>query len=496
MIFVPLLMLGWRSNMQLRHSLLYLLAHGIPALAAVLTLALYTRWISPEAYGSYSTLLVVANSANIILFNWLYVAIMRYWSDGEFKETDLSSIALVVLGIGSLLILGLALIYFVITGDAWVAASLAGLMISNAVYTMYQRINIVSLQAERYLLIELCRVLITTSLALSLVWLGYSWQGILIATSLGFLLVPLLSKQFWSYFWHYPNNLNYAKVLKLLKYGLPLSLTFMLLEVIHATDRVLLGWLVGLEVAGQYAVAFSLPFQLLILVGSAVNTAAYPLLLKTLEQQSEAVTRKKLANYFLILLGLLLPCYFGLIAISHDFMPLLIGATYLHESLRLLPSIGLLLVINVIYLFHTSLAFQIAKQTQKTVFIVGASAILNVVLNLILIPYYQIDGAILASLVAYSVCVFYGQIIGAKYFKLPIPWFELAKLVLAAVLMVIALNTLPLNHGLVEGMLRILLGAALYLGMIYLLDVGGIRVILVNFLKSLNKRNENTNYQS
>lgn len=482
--------------MQLRHSILYLLAHAIPALAAFLTLALYTRWISPEAYGMYSTLLVVANSANIILFNWIYVALMRYWNTGDFQEDELTSLVLVVLAIGSVLILGFAVIYFVLTQDALVAAALASLMISNGIYIAYQRINSISLQAERYLLIELGRVLLTTVLALGLVWAGYSWYGILLATSLGFLVVPLISYHFWQRFWHYPKKISYSKLLKLLKYGLPLSLTFMLLELIHATDRILLSWLVGFEAAGQYAVAFSLPFQLLILVGSAVNMAAYPLILQTLEQQGEEAAKSKLADYLLVLLGLLLPSYLGLIAVSHDFMPLLIGAAYLNESLRLLPAIGLLLVINAIYLFHTSLIFQIAKQTQKTILIVGVAALLNVTLNLLLIPYYKIDGAIVASLISYLICVFYGYGLGAKYFKMPILWLEIIKIIIAAALMLLLVTQLPLTHGLIEGFARILVGLIVYLTMVWLLNVGKIRSILVDFLKGMNKQNESINYQS
>ena len=482
--------------MQLRHSLFYLLAHGIPALAAFFTLALYTRWLSPEAYGLYSTLLVMANSANIILFNWVYVALMRYWNTSEFQEDELTSLVGVVLVTGSVLIIGVATGYFLFTRDALIAATIAILMISNAIYMGYQRINSISLQAERYLFIELVRVVFTTLLAVGLVLTGYSWYGILLATSLGFLLIPLVSPHFWQLFWHYPKSLNYRKLLKLLKYGWPLSLTFMLLELIHATDRILLSWLVGFEAAGQYAVAFSLPFQLLILVASAINMAAYPLILQVLEQQGEEAAKAKLADYLLILLGLLLPSYFGLIAVSRDFMPLLIGADYLGESLRLLPLIGFLLIINAIYLFYISLAFQIAKQTHKTVWVVGLAALLNLILNLILIPFYQINGAIFASLISYLICVIYGYRLSAIFFKMPILWLELGKLIIAASLMLIALKNLPIGTGLLEGLVRILIGVILYLAMIWLLNISKVRLVLDDFLKTVNKRNESTHYQS
>lgn len=495
MIFAKSPMLGWRFEMQLRHSILYLLAHGIPALTAFLTLAVYTRWISPEAYGIYSTLLIVANSVNIILFNWFYVALLRYWTDSDFKQTELISLLLLVLLMGSGLILLGAASYFAVTHDGLMALALAGLMISNAWYMAYQRINSASLQAEHYLKIELMRVVVTTLLAISLVYLGYSWYGILLATTLGF-IVPLVFRHFWQIFCHYPTQLKPAKALSLLHYGLPLSLTFILLEIIHATDRVLLSWLVGFEAAGQYAVAFSLPFQLLILVGSAINAAFYPLILQILAQQGETAAKEKLADYFLILLGLLLPSYFGLLAVSHDFMPLLIGDAYLAESLRLLPSMGILLVLNAIYLFHTSLAFQLAKQTYKPILVVGVAALLNIVLNLILIPIYQVEGAVMASLVAYVVCIIYGNFLGAKAFKLPVLWLELIKIIAAAGLMLMVLSYLTIGYGWVEGLIRILVGILVYSSAIYLLNVANIRYYLLNFFKSLYKPNESTHYSA
>lgn len=496
MTFARSLKLGWRSDMQLRHSALYLLAHGIPALAAFLTLALYTRWISPEDYGVYSTLIVVASSTNSVLFNWLYVAIIRYWHDSEIPELELNHLVFAVLLIGSLLILGLALIYFLLSHDAKVAITLAALMISNAIYTAYQRVNAISLKAERYLWVELVRVLMTTTLALALVWNGYSWLGILLATAFGFLVIPLLSPHFWQRFRHCSSQINYSHALTLLKYGLPLSLTFMLLELIHASDRVLLSYLVGFEAAGQYSVAFSLPYQLLILVASAINMAVYPLILKALEQEDLASVQSKLADYLLVLLGLLLPCYFGLLAISEDLLPLLIGAQYLAESLRLLPWIGLLLVINAVYLFHTSLAFQLAKQTQKTVWVVGVAAVLNILLNLLLIPLYAIDGAIAASFLAYVLCVVYGHYLGAKYFVLPVPWLEIIKLLSAAILMLAILKSLPLEAGLVAGLIRIVLGILIYAAAVWLLDVGKIRVYLANLFKQLSANHESTHYQA
>lgn len=489
-------MRGWLSDMQFRHSVLYLLAHAVPALAAFITLAAYTRWINPEAYGVYSTILVIAASANSILFNWLYVGIMRYWHDQQLTEATMRGVVMVALLAGSLLAGVVAVLYVFAGGDGALAASFVGLLVSGAIYTAYQRINSITLQAGRYLGNEVLRVLLATALGLLLVWEGYGWQGALLATSLGFVLVPLFSGHFWQHFWQYPFQLERGMLRELLRYGLPLSLTFVLLELMHTTDRLLLGYLVGFEAAGQYAVAFSLPFQLLVMVTSALNMAAYPLLLRTLEQEGGQAVRAKLADYLLLLLGVAIPAWLGLVAVGDDFLPLLIGAEFVGESLRLLPWAGFAVLVNCIYLFHTALAFQFAKQTHKSIGVVGLAALINLLLNLYLIPRYGVDGALAACVVAYTVCVVFGHWLGSQYFTLPVPWMGVVQIILSAGLMGWVIGLLPFGHGLLAGIGRVVVGIGVYAFAVLVLNIGNVRETLWHMLKNFNAKHENIDHQT
>jgi len=64
--------------MVLRYSLHYLIARGIPALVNFLAIAVYTRLLSPDAYGRYILVLAGVNIANLTVFQWLRLSLVRY----------------------------------------------------------------------------------------------------------------------------------------------------------------------------------------------------------------------------------------------------------------------------------------------------------------------------------------------------------------------------------------------------------------------------------
>jgi hypothetical protein len=62
--------------------------------------------------------------------------------------------------------------------------------------------------------------------------------------------------------------------------------------------------------------------------------------------------------------------------------------------------------------------------------------------------------------------------------------------------MLAILKSLPLEAGLVAGLIRIVLGILIYAAAVWLLDVGKIRVYLANLFKQLSANHESTHYQA
>jgi O-antigen/teichoic acid export membrane protein len=157
-----------------------------------------------------------------------------------------------------------------------------------------------------------------------------------------------------------------------------------------------------------------------------------------------------------------------------------VGAAFVPTSISLLPWIGIAIFANCTYLFYVSLSFQLAKYTAGSVKVVGVAAVVNVVLNLVLIPTYGLLGATLASIAAYLICLVYGYYLGRQHFALTMPVLDVGKILLAALVMYGLMGQLPesLVHGAYRVALQILLGVLTYATLVWLLDIGNVRQLL------------------
>jgi O-antigen/teichoic acid export membrane protein len=465
--------------MYLRHSLTYLLAKLAPLFSSFIILAAYTRWMTKEEYGMYTTILAMVYSANGLLFSWLYTGIMRFWNDQSISTeavkrlitASVLTISLVV-GLGSLL-------FGIITHQLVVAISFFGVFSSMAFYEAFQRINSITLRVNHYLIAEVLRTLLTTGAGLLFVWLGYATAGAMGAMVLGIVLVLLFSGSFWNYFFVAFRKLDMALFKELLRYGIPLSLSLVFMETINASDRVLISWLSGYADAGQYAVAYNIPAQIIGMISGSLNLAAYPLIIKAMENEGKAVAEEKMKQYFLILTGVSIPALFGLVGIAPVALPLLIGHEFIHTTLELLPWISIAIFANCLYLFHISLSFQLAKNVSASLWMAAFAAVVNVVLNILLIPVYGLTGAVFASIIAYLICLIWGYFMGRKLFALHIPWLDSGKVLLASAVMLILIEQVTTaNHLLLALLLKITGGILSYTALIWLLNIGDIRALI------------------
>jgi O-antigen/teichoic acid export membrane protein len=462
--------------MYLKHSLIYLLSKLAPALSSFVLLAAYTRWMSTEEYGIFSTTVVVAASVSMFMFSWLYVGIMRFWENRQIDSTAICSLISLSVGVISLLTGVCAVIFALLTGQIAVATAFWLLFVSAAWFEAWQRINSITRQVQRYLWVELIRTLLTMLSGLLLVWLGYAWQGAVAAVILGMLLALAFSGAR-HYLVFSLQQVNVGVLKKLLVYGLPLSLSLALLEVVNTADRVMIGWLLGYAQAGEYAVAYNLPFQVLMMITSSLNLAAYPLVIRALEQEGKQAAIRQLRQYFILLMAAAVPAVSGLLAIADLLVPLLIGADFVAPALMLLPWLSMAVFANCSYVFYVSLSFQLAEQTGGALKVAALAALVNVLLNFLLIPEYGLWGAVLASVTAYVLGLGAGFYLGRRYFALPVPLSELVKIVLAAGGMYVLLQNLPdlVWPPVYPLLLKIIAGVLVYAALAWLLNVGDVR---------------------
>src|SRR5699024_2273456 len=112
-------------------------------------------------------------------------------------------------------------------------------------------------------------------------------------------------------------------------------------------------------------------------------------------------------------------------------------------------------------------------------------AICNVVLNFILIPMYGMIGAALATLISFFLIMVITWYVGKSLFSLPIPYVDTLKITLSTIIMVFILSYISSGVDLIGLIIEILLGITIYFSCLFLFNVSGVRLIIINSIKRL-----------
>ena len=100
-------------------------------------------------------------------------------------------------------------------------------------------------------------------------------------------------------------SLDPALLRGMLRFGLPLAATFALGFVVSFSDRFMISGLIGIHNAGLYAAGYDLAQQSIEVLMLVVFLAAYPLIVRTLEQSGPVAAREQLKRYVYLLLQFL-----------------------------------------------------------------------------------------------------------------------------------------------------------------------------------------------
>jgi O-antigen/teichoic acid export membrane protein len=264
---------------------------------------------------------------------------------------------------------------------------------------------------------------------------------------------------------------------ELLRYGLPLTATFALEFVVSSSDRFLLGALASVDEVGRYAVSYDLGFQSVIALLMIVNLAAFPLSVRAVEARGRAGAETELRQHGTTLLLVALPAVVGLGVLAPNVAEVMIGREFRATAVSALPIIAAAALLSGLKAFYFDLSYQLGRVTGVQVWISAAAALLNVALNIWLIPRYGATGAAMATVAAYATGCGLSWAFGALGVRLPLPLGDWARVALAAGLMGFALWPLAHFRGAPALVLQCVVGAVSYGALALALDLSGARLL-------------------
>lgn len=457
----------------LSHAAIYLAARGLPGIVAFLAIPVFTRLLDPDAYGHYALVMTTVMMLNALLFQWLRLSLVRYLPAFKenpelLKSTLAASTVAMIAGLG--VVAGIICLFPVgqtgrlVVLACWLSLGVQGLFDLCCEYSRS------TIRPWQYMTLQLLKSLSAIVVGVGLIMLGLGWWGPLIATAVGMMFAVV---------WCYRRDWSDVKWLvdratlkKICIYGVPLSLTVALANVVSGTDRFLLAGFMDDAAAGLYSVAVDFSSQTLTLLMLVINMAVFPLAVRAWEHQGREAAQEQMRSNASLLMAIGIPCVVGMSLLAPDLAHCFLGKKYGAAATQIMPLVAVGTFLANFKAFHFDAAFQFAHRTIYQVWIVLFVAIVNIALNLIAIPRWGINGAVGASVFAYVISIGLTAWLGRRHFSLPFPFVAAAQVLFAAGAMAMALYPVRGYLGGLAMVGQIALGMAVY----------GIVLVATNFL--------------
>ncbi|MGQ9794781.1 MAG: oligosaccharide flippase family protein [Anaerolineae bacterium] len=473
------------SSVLLKHSGVYFLALALPGVLSFLAVAVFTRLLSPGDYGRYALVVAGVAFVNAVFFHWIRVSVARFLPAHLHHPVPFvnnlfavySGIALITGAVG----ISLALCW---PDPAW------RLLILLAVPLLWVQswfeLNLTLMSAKlrpiEYGLMNMIKAVGALGLGAGMVALGLGAFGALAGLLLGFLLA---SAGFTSAEWRGVKPAPVRSILtEMLRYGLPLTATYLLTFVVSTSDRFLVAAMIGDGAAGVYSASYDLGQQALVLIMTVVSLAGYPLVVRALEQDGRKAADQHLRRNATLLLGISVPATVGLVLLAPSVARFALGEQFRETAESLIPVVAVGTFLAGIRNYYFDLSFHLGRRTVRQMWAMGASAILNFTLNLWWIPVWGLMGAAYATLAAYFVAFVLSVVLGNRVFPLPFPYKDAFKILAASGTMGLIVWLIPQYKEFQVLALQVLGGGLVYLFVVGLLDVASCRTKALRRLRS------------
>jgi len=291
-------------------------------------------------------------------------------------------------------------------------------------------------------------------------------QGFLIGTLLTNVVLLISSPIFME--WYKKINIHAfsSKFLKeCIYYGYPFIGIETASLLIKYSDRYLIDYFLGTSEVGVYSVSGNLCMSISTGIFSSIWLALTPMYMKIYRTEGEDKTAEFVADSINILFLISIPIVFGLSAISRELIQVLASKKFIEAASVIPYLVAGAAIWGVVPLYATG--FYIKKKIKLYNRIVAFSMCLNIVMNIYMIPRWGIQGAAIATLITYIVALVLTLKVSFNFLKIDTDFIALLHYLIAGIVMYIVLSEMDLAVNIFNLILKIIVGALLYLFIVW-----------------------------
>ncbi len=365
----------------------------------------YTEILTRQEYSIASNIADIATLLIPVISLGIGEAVFRFAMDKNYREEEIFTLGFVAIAIGSAALPIIFLVFFNIDYFKNYVFLIIFYIIASSLHTVASQF----IRAKAYFKLYAIQGIINTLLVIGLnilflLPLKMGVVGYVLSTAVADILSTafiFIVAKLWKYFAF--SRIKKETLKNMLSYSLPLIPTTICWWVTNVSDRYMITFMKGDLVNGAYSAAYKIPTLLMVLIGIFNSAWKY-----------SAVDDKNDGNdggrFFSNVYKTFLAMVFGVSAIIIAFAKPL-SAIMFSEEFRsawiYIPALTAALLFSSLSSF-TGTVFVIEKKSKYSLITSLVAAILNIILNFILIPLFDKEntaamGAALATLISYIV---------------------------------------------------------------------------------------------
>ncbi|XNT08521.1 oligosaccharide flippase family protein [Vibrio cyclitrophicus] len=406
----------------------YFLANSVNAAIPFLLLPILTRYLSPLQYGQVAIFIALVSALGAFIgLNSVGASSRVYFDDLTFVEKLRYNNSCVLIFIISSLLVCLILFYFGLMIEEKIDVPIEyvyfSLFVSMCNYIFQFRL--VSFQVRKeaiyFGMFQISNSSINCFLSLIFVvsfGLGEFGRILGISLSMLFMAIFSLSSLFKNKIWDFRVGLNASDIKGALAFGIPLVTHVFGGFLLASADRFVITNYFNASSAGIYMVAVQIS-MIFAIVFDALNRAFMPWLFERLSDSSKEshhlIVRMTYSGFLLSVLIAILASYF-----IPYILPYLLGEEFIIPS-GILVWLFFAQVFGGMYLAVTNYIFY-SKQTKKLAYVTIISGVINILLLVILVPRFDLQGAAIAFFLSKLLQFLLTWYTANSCFKMP--WFK------------------------------------------------------------------------
>ncbi len=477
-----------------RHLFGYLPVNVIQGLVSFGAVYAFTRLLGDDGYGSYALVLTIMSASHTTTLTWTEAAAYRFageaQSKGGMNDHIRTSIYLALFSlIPALLIVACG--WMASENNPNMQAAIIWLALSMPCLSIIQmslEIHKARQQVSRFAKISIAHALTgfcgglyfasQTDAGAAAPFMGLALSGVIFASVQGLFL------------WKESKGGSFQMVRakRYFAYGMPLALALLLEIALSASDRFLIAYFIDNAAVGAYAAGYGVSDQSIRLLCMWGAMAGAPLLMESYEKHGLNGIEEPGKAMIRMLMLIAFPAATGLAMVAEPLAQFMIGEELRDQAKHTIPWIALAGLMNGLVIYYFSESFQLARKTALRASLMLIPAILNVILNIILLPKMGLMGAVYATVVCYGVALIIIMGVGRRFIPLPVPMKDIVLIAIACAGMAGIVYILPQIGGFPELMLKAIVGGIIYGVLAIVLNAAGAK----DLIKALKDRKNAT----